>query len=134
MLQKMRNKMEGFTLIELMIVVAIIGILAAIAIPNFLNYQCKAKQSEAKTLLGNIATAEEAYFTEYDKYKNDLGAIGFASKGAERYDYAVSAPSSTTFTATASANADGPHNAAAAADTWTITQDRVLTNTLNACQ
>ena len=44
----MLRKAKGFTLIELMIVVAIIGIMAAIAIPNFLNYMCKAKQSEAK--------------------------------------------------------------------------------------
>ncbi|WP_414645174.1 type IV pilin protein, partial [Candidatus Deferrimicrobium sp.] len=48
---------KGFTLIELMIVVAIIGILAAIAIPNFLRFQAKSKQSEAKTNLGGIFTA-----------------------------------------------------------------------------
>lgn len=134
MLQKMRKRMEGFTLIELMIVVAIIGILAAIAIPNFLNYQCKAKQSEAKTLLGNIATAEEAYFTEYDTYKGVLGAIGFASKGDERYNYSVSA-SATAFTATATAiDNKGPEDSAGNLDTWTITEDRILTNTQNACQ
>ena len=47
---------KGFTLIELMIVVAIIGILAAIAIPNFLQFQAKSKQSEAKSNLGAIFT------------------------------------------------------------------------------
>jgi len=51
------RKASGFTLIELMIVVAIIGILAAIAIPNFLKFQCKSKQSEAKTNLSGIFTA-----------------------------------------------------------------------------
>ncbi len=55
MLSKMKGT-KGFTLIELMIVVAIIGILAAIAIPNFLKFQAKSKQSEAKSNLGAIFT------------------------------------------------------------------------------
>ena len=55
------RKQEGFTLIELMIVVAIIGILAAIAIPNFLTYQMKSRQSEAKVNLGAIKTSEIAF-------------------------------------------------------------------------
>jgi len=67
-LNKMLKNNKGFTLIELMIVVAIIGILAAIAIPNFVNYQCKAKQSEAKQLLKTYATGMEAYMAEFDKY------------------------------------------------------------------
>ena len=60
MLSKLRSK-KGFTLIELMIVVAIIGILAAIAIPNFLKFQAKSKQSEAKTNLGAIFTGQISY-------------------------------------------------------------------------
>ena len=72
MLKKLRrNKQKGFTLIELMIVVAIIGILAAIAIPNYLSYTCKAKQSEAKSNLGAMATCQEAYNAEFDTYTTD---------------------------------------------------------------
>ncbi len=67
MLQKLRNR-KGFTLVELMIVVAIIGILAAIAIPNFLQFRLKAKTSEAKSNLGAIRSTEVAYYAEWDFY------------------------------------------------------------------
>ena len=65
---KALRKQEGFTLIELMIVVAIIGILAAIAIPNFLAYQMKSRQSEAKTNLMAIKTSEVSWQGERGCY------------------------------------------------------------------
>ncbi len=65
---KALRKQEGFTLIELMIVVAIIGILAAIAIPNFLQYQMKSRQSEAKTNLMAIKTSEVSWQGERGCY------------------------------------------------------------------
>ncbi len=61
---KRLKKQGGFTLIELMIVVAIIGILAAIAIPNFLQYQMKSRQSEAKTNLMAIKTSDVSWQSE----------------------------------------------------------------------
>ncbi len=72
---KALRKQEGFTLIELMIVVAIIGILAAIAIPNFLTYQLKSRQSEAKTNLQAIKTSEVAFQAEKGCY------VGVALEG-----------------------------------------------------
>ena len=67
-MRKLRTRRGGFTLIELMIVVAIIGILAAIAIPNFLKFQLRSKTGEAKTNLAALRTAEEGYFAEYGVY------------------------------------------------------------------
>lgn len=124
----LKNK-KGFTLIELMIVIAIIGILAAIAIPNFLNYQCKARQAEAKTNLGSIRTAQEGYYAEYSTYSTSQGAIGFATKGSAKYKYII-ASTTDTFTASATSSII---NKGDTVDTWTMTQDGALTNTLNAC-
>ena len=63
-----KTNRKGFTLIELMIVVAIIGILAAIAIPNFIRYQLRSKTTEAKVVLGGVKTSEESFRAEYDEY------------------------------------------------------------------
>jgi len=87
MLSKLRKNRKGFTLIELMIVVAIIGILAAIAIPNFLRFQAKSKQSEAKTNLGGIFTGQTAYLGEKDLY-GTFAQIAWAPIGTtQRYTY-----------------------------------------------
>jgi type IV pilus assembly protein PilA len=67
-MKTLHTRRGGFTLIELMIVVAIIGILAAIAIPNFLRFQLRAKSSEGKTNLAAIRTAEEGYNAEFGTY------------------------------------------------------------------
>ncbi len=64
----MRRLNKGFSLVELMIVVAIIGILAAIAIPSYINYQLSAKRSEVKGAVDGIKTAEMKYDAENDGY------------------------------------------------------------------
>lgn len=129
MFKMLKNK-KGFTLIELMIVVAIIGILAAIAIPNFLNYQCKSKQGEAKQNLGSLAKNEEAYRTEYDTFSNNTAVIGFATTGKTRYSYWVSGATSASY----QGNASTGLLKSGTTDAWTINQQLTLANTSNACQ
>ena len=82
-----RKLQKGFTLIELMIVVAIIGILAAIAIPNFIKFQARSKQSEAKANLKAIFTAQKAYFQEKDHFSSFTGDIGYEPERNNRYAY-----------------------------------------------
>ena len=85
----MKRLMKGFTLIELMIVVAIIGILAAIAIPNFIKFQARSKQSEAKSNCKAMFTAEKAFFAEKDRYSSLVGEVGFSPERNNRYNYFV---------------------------------------------
>lgn len=78
---------KGFTLIELMIVVSIIGILVTLASGSFLSYQAKAKQAEARNNLGSIAKLAEAYYAEYNTYDTDWSQIGWTPIGTTRYRY-----------------------------------------------
>ena len=78
MLQKLRGNSQGFTLIELMIVIAIIGILAAIAIPNFIAYRNKAYCSRAESDANNIAAALSDYYSipNHTTLETDLTNLG----------------------------------------------------------
>ena len=112
---------KGFTLIELMIVVVIIGILAALAIPRFMQATVKSKQSEAKGILKQIYTMERTYRQENGAYLTcanhaDLNSLGVEIVDAQvLYAYSV-ALNGTGFTATATANLDDD----ATNDVWTI--------------
>ncbi|HXH31687.1 MAG TPA: prepilin-type N-terminal cleavage/methylation domain-containing protein [Bacteriovoracaceae bacterium] len=71
------KRQDGFTLVELMVVVAIIGLLSAVAIPNFKKYQAKSKVSEAKLQLSAIFTAETAFFSDFNMYGACLPYMGY---------------------------------------------------------
>ena len=78
LLTKKQATEAGFTLVELMIVVAIIGVLSAVAVPNFKKYQAKAKTSEAKIQLAAAYTAEQAFY--YGKSRISQNKLGYADK------------------------------------------------------
>ena len=134
----MSNK-RGFTLIELMIVVVIIGILAALAIPRFMSATTKSKQSEARAILKQIYVNQRAFRQQglSNQYYTPAGAASSATPNAfdgiwieimpnARYTY-VMAVTPNTFLATATANLDDD----ATIDTWTIDEEGQLINTIN---
>jgi type IV pilus assembly protein PilA len=140
----MKKKLAlGFTLIELMIVVAIIGILAAIAIPNFTRFQAKSKQSEAKTNLKALYVAEKSYYAEYSTFVCGTNC-NYSPEANNNYSYykvgqtwtgklgtGCTAPTpaegTSAFTADAQANIDTD----TICDLWTEDDSNNLTNTVN---
>ena len=108
----MRNRMRGITLVELMIVVVILGILAAVAYPNYRQYAAKAKRNEAKAALLQIATLQERFYLQNNTYTTDMTKLGFAATANNLTDSGtylvnVTAADANTFSATAAyQNAD----------------------------
>jgi type IV pilus assembly protein PilA len=88
---KLKGLNRGFTLIELMIVVAIIGLLAAVAIPNFMKFQARSRQSEVKSNLKALFTAERAYYSDKLAYCTAFDAVGFGPERRNRYLYTIDA-------------------------------------------
>ena len=122
------RKNQGFSLVELMIVVAIIGILAAIAIPNFVAMQLKAKRSEIPSNINGIKTAEIAYEAAFDEYidaaakpastptkqarawvvaSDGFSSIGWKPDGMVRGSYEVTSATATDFLVLGSTDVDG---------------------------
>ena len=141
MLGEFHRSQKGFTLIELMIVVTIIGILVALALPLFSRTITKSKQSEAKQILKQIYIMQQTYRTEYNLYWGN-GVSAYAATAASRiamrrigvdigttarYSYRLVA-AANTFTATATS---GKLDADATVDTWTMNQQGLLTCTSN---
>ena len=122
-----RKRFHGFSLMEVMIVVVIIGILAALAYPNLAKYLKQARQTEAKTNISAIYTAQKIYFTLHQSYAEDINELDLSLAQGDPYTFTIQEASTSTFKAQAEGNIDD----AAALDTWTIDQDKNLLNTID---
>ena len=122
-LQSIRKRFHGFSLMEVMIVVVIIGILAALAYPNLEKYLKRARQTEAKTNLSAIYTAQKIYFTLHQSYAEDINELDLSLVQGDPYTFNMEA-STSTFKAQVEGNIDDDDVLAI----WTIDQNKILFN------
>ena len=123
-----RQSDSGFSLVELMIVVGIIGVLAAVATPKMQVFMAKAKQAEAKTTLSHIYTLEQAYFAENSTYDTTAN-VGFKQGGKVLYKVLTDATAgAATFSVVLDNNAALCSGVAAGLDKWSINELKEIKN------
>ena len=133
---------RGFTLIELMIVVGIVAILAAVAYPSYTTYVQKGRRTDAKNALLDLASREEKYFATNGVYTADLSSTGLGIGGTQAGTANVQSSSGTFYTLTVTlqnngfsataAPLQGTAQATDACGNYTLTNLGVQTNSTNA--
>ena len=86
------SRIAGFTLIELMVVLLIVGILAAVAVPTYRQYVIRAHRTEAKTALLRLAANQERHYLQNNTYTDDLALLGFGTGVSDNGVYTLSVP------------------------------------------
>lgn len=126
----MKKVQQGFTLIELMIVVAIIGILAAIALPAYQDYTIRAQVAEGMSLAGGARTAVVEHYQNFGTFPTDNTAAGLSASntivGNYVSDVAVDDTSTNTGTITATFSSTAPQEANSAIDTMSLVLEGTL--------
>ena len=104
-----RRRMLGITLLELMAVVVVIGVLAAIAVPSYRQYTMRAQRTEAKAALMQLQTNQERFYLTNRTYSDDPDELGFPGDITERgaYALAIVGANAAGYTATATPRAGG---------------------------
>ncbi|MCD4505476.1 type IV pilin protein [Chromobacterium piscinae] len=75
----MQKKPEGFSLLELVIALAVLALLVSIALPSYRNFMMQSNRTAAKTALQDLASREESYFSTNNNYASQLSTLGYAS-------------------------------------------------------
>ena len=101
------KRRKGFTLVELMVVVIIVGVLAAVAIPIYRANVRKAMASEGASLLGAVLTAEKVYYAEFFTFTTSAAALNVSGVGNKYFtDYTVSTADAAGFAASTDGSGD----------------------------
>ncbi len=121
---------KGFSLPELLVVLVIIGVLVMIAIPIYNNIATRAKMTEAKIMLNQVHSLQQAYYLEFDYYSDNLQRIGFEQNnlitegGRARYVIEIEVADHLDYMATATSIVDFNNNGRF--NVWKISADGIL--------
>lgn len=121
-----RRRTKGFTLIEVVVVMVVVSILAAVAVPAYLDQVRKGRRTEAREALMRIQSAQERWRSTNTTYAGTITALGMVASGSN-YDYALTGANATGYTATATAKAKQAGDSACATITVTVAAGNAMT-------
>lgn len=134
-----RKGKDGFSLVELMVVVGIIGVLTAIAVPRYQLFQARAKQSEARINLAHIHMLQTTHHMQYNQYASNFSNAtsnvnlnfivqgGTGDQSGKYYDFTLASGNASGFVANANAAANRLASCQGNADLWQIDENKDVT-------